>query len=159
MTREEVFDKVAIHLLKQGKKSMSPIGGGCVYRGPNGLACAIGCLIPDDKYIPDIESFNVDGLMSNYPEVVKGTAITDEFLTILQELQVVHDCREVSSWSENLGRMALEFELPIEKICAACPNDAEKLWKGKADSSCGTSKAARRSPKSRPGPVGAPDHG
>ena len=46
MNRQEVFDKVAIHLLTQNAKALNS-GGLCVYKTPNGLRCAVGCLIPD----------------------------------------------------------------------------------------------------------------
>lgn len=48
-TEQQVFDQVARHLLKQGKRAMSD-NGSCKYRAGNGLMCAAGCLIADDEY-------------------------------------------------------------------------------------------------------------
>ena len=36
------------------------VGNGCVYRGPNGTKCAIGHLIPDEKYNPLVDSGQYD---------------------------------------------------------------------------------------------------
>lgn len=56
MTNQEIFDKVATHLLSQGKRSA--LGGvGCAYRGDGGLQCAIGCLIPDELYRYELEGW------------------------------------------------------------------------------------------------------
>ncbi len=45
MTKQEIFDKVATHLLTQNEKALNSVGG-CVYRTDKGLKCAVGCLIP-----------------------------------------------------------------------------------------------------------------
>ena len=44
MKEQEVFDRVARHLLKQNAKATSPRGG-CSYRTKEGLSCAVGCLL------------------------------------------------------------------------------------------------------------------
>ena len=46
---QEVFDRVARHLLTQRRKSMIERSAGpvCAFRGVDGTKCAIGCLIPD----------------------------------------------------------------------------------------------------------------
>jgi hypothetical protein len=54
MTLQETFDKVCVHLLTQLQKSVFLDSNGsmaCAYRGPNGLKCAVGCLIPDELYV------------------------------------------------------------------------------------------------------------
>ncbi len=45
-TAQEVYSQVRKHLLTQKMKSIEE-GKGCVYRGPDGLMCAAGCLISD----------------------------------------------------------------------------------------------------------------
>ena len=45
LTRQAAFNKVARHLLRQNAKSTNK-DGECLYRGPNGLRCAVGALIP-----------------------------------------------------------------------------------------------------------------
>ena len=54
MTAQEVFDFVVNHLRTQGKQAVDR-DGDCQYCTPDGLKCAVGCLIPDDKYDPCIE--------------------------------------------------------------------------------------------------------
>ncbi len=56
LTKQEIFDRVADHLAKQGAPAVGEIitdAGGepaCQYRAPNGRRCAIGALIPDELY-------------------------------------------------------------------------------------------------------------
>jgi hypothetical protein len=58
-TDQEVFDQVANHLLTQNKRSVSATDNTlCVYRSPDGLKCAAGCLIADDEYDPRMEGSN-----------------------------------------------------------------------------------------------------
>ena len=54
ITRQEVFDKALAHLRAQGQSSMRD-DGYCLYRSPEGLKCAIGALVPDEKYNEDFE--------------------------------------------------------------------------------------------------------
>lgn len=56
---QEVFNRVAKHLFEQGERCSTP-DGACMYRLDNTAACpkrcAIGALIPDEKYSPTMES-------------------------------------------------------------------------------------------------------
>jgi hypothetical protein len=54
MTKQEVFDRVVTHLLTQKKRSASYYGS-CLYKGPDGLRCAVGCLFPDSYDTSKIE--------------------------------------------------------------------------------------------------------
>lgn len=54
MTNQELFDKVVRAIVKQGRGSINSEGL-CVYRGPDGLKCAVGHIIPDELYSPLIE--------------------------------------------------------------------------------------------------------
>lgn len=47
---QEAFNKIWTFISAQGKQSMNP-DGNCQYRGPDGMQCAVGCLIPNDEYI------------------------------------------------------------------------------------------------------------
>ena len=52
---QAVFDYVVAHMKKQGTRAGVYCGGfpsefSCRYRGDEGTSCAVGCLIPDDKY-------------------------------------------------------------------------------------------------------------
>lgn len=67
---QEWFDTAARGIISQGKPSMGrdPITENekCVYRSSDGCKCAIGWLIPDDKYDP---SFEGNGLYTSAAEV------------------------------------------------------------------------------------------
>lgn len=54
MEAQEIFDTVARHLFKQGKQSVGE-DGCCKYRGQDGLKCAVGALISDGDYRPEME--------------------------------------------------------------------------------------------------------
>lgn len=49
MTDQEAFDKIVARLMDGTGPAVNEKGD-CMYRAPNGLKCAVGCLIPDDKY-------------------------------------------------------------------------------------------------------------
>ena len=93
MTNQEVFDIVSAHLLKQNAKSIED--GVCKYKGPNGMMCAVGVLIPDDKYDPIFEGKSVDRIQHKL-------GFEHNSLALLRDLQFIHDYVEVDEWSFNL---------------------------------------------------------
>lgn len=48
--RQKAFDTALAGLRAQGRKSFNKESGHCFYRSPDGLKCAVGFLIPDEKY-------------------------------------------------------------------------------------------------------------
>lgn len=98
MTPQEIFDTVYKHLVTQGKRSHED--GYCKYRNPEGLKCAVGCLIPDDMYNPEFDDTEVNG------DTYLG-AILDQYdmpdwmyahKNLLTSLQMVHDA--IDAWDE-----------------------------------------------------------
>jgi len=81
-TKQEVFDTVVSALIKQGHPSIDT-SGGCLYRGPDGLKCAIGHLIPDNVYTPDMENVSADHLA-----FTKTLGVDVKFV---EDLQRAHD--------------------------------------------------------------------
>ena len=117
MTSQEVFDTVASHLLKQ--KAKSSVDGDhtdCLYRDPNGNMCAIGCLIPDDKYTKDIEGENMHVLANKIGEVIPIITDASDEESFLQDLQDIHDDRLVESWPDALEKFAQEYNLATHMI-------------------------------------------
>lgn len=108
MTPQEVFDKVAKHLLTQNAESI--LGNGCAYRGTHGRMCAVGCLIPDELYDPKMERKNVMHVASKFPEV-KQCGITEENMPLLAKLQQIHDLDPTSVWRQELAKVAQRFKL------------------------------------------------
>ena len=86
MTNQEAYNKVCAHLAKQGRRSEDK--GRCLYRGPGGLMCAVGCLIPDELYHGDMEG-DMMSVLTKYPDVAKHFDGVSKLL--LHDLQGSHD--------------------------------------------------------------------
>jgi hypothetical protein len=124
-TAQELFDTVAKHLLTQNAKSRDG-GDLCFYRDPNGLKCAVGCLIPDDEYRPEMENRTVAGMLYYRPELLTRERFEEieSNIDLLTDLQIVHDDRKIEMWREELRIVANHFELKadvLETIPAAVP--------------------------------------
>lgn len=86
---QEIFDKVVAHLRKQGKPSAAYIGfpyKSCLYRGPEGAMCAVGCLIPDDMYDESMEGNDLYSLPDDVLDY-----LGEHNLHLLDGLQAAHD--------------------------------------------------------------------
>ena len=113
LTEQQVFDRVAKHLLTQNKKSGHWVCGtgfgrifDCLYRGPNGLKCAIGVLIPDEKYEPEFE-----GLGAINKELCAAAGISHIGKDFLGDLQDIHDQHRPSRWAQKLRAFAKKHKL------------------------------------------------
>ncbi len=85
-TAQEIFTQVWNHFVVDGG-AYSVDSKGCCYRGPNGAKCAVGVLLRDDEYSPEIEGSSVGALPS------KG-ALPERLLPhleLLRQLQLCHD--------------------------------------------------------------------
>lgn len=89
MTNQEAFDKIVARLMDGTGRALDE-GGECMYRAPNGLSCAVGCLIPDEEYYPRIE-----GLLAD--ELINLNCLNKLNLYMLERLQFVHD--EELNWT------------------------------------------------------------
>lgn len=102
MTPQEVFDKVAKHLLTQKKAALAS-NGSCQYRTASGLSCAVGCLIPDDVYVISMENKAARSFLDEHgddvPELVPHRRL-------LLSLQLVHDHSPPSIWASRLQETA-----------------------------------------------------
>ena len=86
MTNQEAFDHVCKHLAQQKRRSEVD-NGGCRYKY-GALSCAIGCLIPDNKYSFWAESCQVDALSDAFLDWV---GLSDVDRGLLKLLQMAHD--------------------------------------------------------------------
>jgi hypothetical protein len=115
MTRQEVFDTVAAHLLKQNARSLiDPTDlddPGCAYRGAAGLKCAVGCLIPDEVYKPSMEGIGMLGLLEAGAKWAPKLAYLHPHRFLLADLQRVHDGDAPAEWPTQLARVAREYSL------------------------------------------------
>ena len=118
VTAQQVLDTVVQHLLTQNAKALNDEGY-CQFHTDSGRKCAVGCLIPDDRYTPDIEnaciivhgereSANVVALHELLDELGLGESGT---LQLLRDLQDVHDDEQVSQWKMELRHVAKNHNL------------------------------------------------
>lgn len=111
MTKQEIFDKVSNHLLTQKEQARGH--GDCVYWDrDHGLKCAIGCLIPEDKYMEEIEGHGVSEL-KNFLEEACGINTHDtDVIALLVDLQHTHDAfDDVEQWKEELEKLKETHDL------------------------------------------------
>lgn len=90
---QATFDKVAEHLIKQGRKAINS-GAACSYRTEDErgdvLKCAIGCLIPDDMYNREFEGHGIARLFENF-RAIQDYLLAGVGCDLLQALQSAHD--------------------------------------------------------------------
>ena len=103
-TAQEVFDQVKDHLLRQNKKSKVPETYFCMYRGPDNLKCAAGCLIADEEYKKEFEN-------ETWKELVYNGRAPSEHEGLIFRLQKIHDRNSVQYWREELEGLAEDFGL------------------------------------------------
>lgn len=144
MDNQEVFNTVARHLFTQGERAVGLNEAGyekvckenlaegytppnkedfmqCQYRTSEGLKCAIGCLIPDELYRPNMETRGIYSLLDSFPGVAERLDIDmvnhshRTSCNLLADLQSVHD--NINSWHDTLtmrqrlADVAQKFEL------------------------------------------------
>ncbi|MNC40446.1 hypothetical protein D3C75_891570 [compost metagenome] len=82
--------KIEQHLIQQKARAVQTgalPSDRCQYRTDTGLMCAAGCLIPDEKYVPEMEGLTVSGLQNHFP----GCLPTDISDRDMQAWQSYHD--------------------------------------------------------------------
>ena len=110
--QQAAFDDAVRGIIKQGGPS---VGGSnrkaqfCRYRGDGDTACAIGQLIPDTKYSPEMEGQGIEGHFSGVTAMIDdkyGCALRRD-LEFLSDLQCAHDSAE--RHSDNNEEFLAEF--------------------------------------------------
>jgi hypothetical protein len=108
MNNQEAFNIMVQHLRKQGRKSVLPDNpNGCAYRGADGLKCAIGALISDEKYQKKYEGHSAS-MLAQLTGMFKGL---DPYL--LDDVQNIHDNYPVTAWESRLKGVAEEYSLTL----------------------------------------------
>lgn len=128
---QEVFDHVVRHLGELrvlGQKSAFTDSMGepttCRYRNGAGLACAVGCLIPDELYTPVIE--DRDAFDAMRCGQLEGWFIDEEkgeqhLTELLLDVQKLHDDARLDEWDDGLRRVASTHGLSDSAISEAFP--------------------------------------
>ena len=122
MELQEIFDKVARHLLTQNEKAghADPDAPGefiCEYRDAEGRKCAAGILIPYAAYRASLEG---NGIQT--PEVARAAGLVDKdegydlhslprTVDLARSLQLVHDTQPPKEWADALRDVAGKYGL------------------------------------------------
>jgi len=115
MTKQEIFDTVARHLLTQNERSLSWDERCLYFSGEGGLKCAIGVLIPEEEYNPNIEMET-----SGIRELLQSTLCPPSLRVfkdvpgatrLLIGLQSVHDGHNPEEWPKRLRELAIDRQL------------------------------------------------
>ena len=135
-TKQETYDRIVAHLRKQGERCTDQVHGKCLYRGPNGTACAAGCLLEDEDYQPAFENLGLVD-MDGYNNLDRLEEPPQNILTIIgmklanrghsvklaKDMQRAHDNCLPSEWEEQFQLVAKKHSLtytpPTEEIGAA----------------------------------------
>lgn len=104
-SEQEVFDQVAEHLLTQMARSENDEH--CLYRGPDGLKCAAGCLIADSEYNADMDGLHGVG----WHTFIEKHNVTNSHKDLINRLQFVHDHYLPDMWLGHLRRVAKAWGL------------------------------------------------
>lgn len=108
MTPQEIFDTVVAHI--EAQKVRAHDGLYCCYRTPDGLKCALGCLIPDEDYKPIFEGYMADDLL----DIGYTPKWLVENLDMIELLQIAHDVHlehGLHEWRNQMGAIARRYSL------------------------------------------------
>lgn len=122
LTKRQIFETVRDHLLSQGERSEKD--NRCLYRGPDGLKCAVGCLINDEFYSETFENIAIAEVMYSYESLAtlglaveafkaaltaSGVPLTLDIVRMLHRLQQMHDGLDPTLWSQSLEQIEYDF--------------------------------------------------
>ena len=118
---QAIYEKVARHLIDQGAKATRSANSGmavsCVYRTPEGLTCAGGCLLTEDEAAAaDQGHWGVDVELITSPgwgPIIARDRARDEpklgrfdgSAPLIIQLQQIHDHSEVNVWPQALANI------------------------------------------------------
>lgn len=116
MNKQDMFDVMTTALLAQGKKSGEKPEEGdfeCLYRAPDGCKCAIGHLIKDKFYTPDMEGANIrsDLPWEALKKSIGRTDLSDHDRDFLEHMQEIHDETAPETWDAQFRKVAIEWAL------------------------------------------------
>jgi len=104
LNTKEIYERVSTHLLMQRAVSEDE-NGTCRLHGNNERQCAIGSLIRNDVYSPDIEGLGIsyyqhtcDGALLRALYASDINIYDKTIVELLTELEEVHDNAHVDEW-------------------------------------------------------------
>jgi len=117
MDAQQVFDTVVNHLRQQNAKAQKMLDSDnrvlrCMYRSPDGLKCAVGCLITDQEYDDHFEKVgDVQDLLDEWSLPISLFERLNPHRILLVTLQKIHDNLDIEDWEDGLERAARDHEL------------------------------------------------
>ena len=95
-TRQDIFNTAYAGLKAQGFKQSLDGRGYCRYRGEDGCKCAVGHLIPDERYNSSFEGSGV-----TYTPISSAAGVEDiDDINFLREMQIAHDQNDLPQLME-----------------------------------------------------------
>ena len=111
LSPKDIYQRVSEHLLTQRAVSEDD-NGSCRLRSPEGRKCAIGSLVRDDVYRPELEGVGIsyyrhaqDGTLLRALYASQVNAYDPNIIDLLIELEEVHDYADIESWPELLAAL------------------------------------------------------
>ena len=109
LDKQAIFNTVTKHLLTQKSVSANqclddPNDTDCCYRTDDGMKCALGCLIKDELYAPEIEGSIPSQNLENRVNILLAQSIGVDVRDICSnieffiKLQNIHDQKPVQEW-------------------------------------------------------------
>ena len=116
-SNQDLFDTITTHLRTQGARATCETFDMCVYHASDGRKCAIGCLIPDERYTPVLEGCDLRR-NGNVQSILRSLDI-DPTNEMLREFQQTHDCFEPGSeWEREFRMIAQRYDLTYTEVSA-----------------------------------------
>ncbi len=117
MDNQTAFNLMVRHLRQQGEKAVNE-SGRCMYRGPRGLKCAVGALIPEALYAKRFEKKRIGSLLDPLDKTVYSEALAHHFRGVdpklLMHMQAIHDIHLPAQWEDRFKQIANNYGLVLE---------------------------------------------
>lgn len=125
---QSAVQRIAEHLAKQRAQALNEEKE-CCYRGAERTMCAVGCLIPDSLYDPQMEGDSVSGILNEWPEILGAIGIDSNLVpTVMDEIQNYHDkLGTYSGYPTYLGRIMEMKGKPDEELEAKIREDLSSI--------------------------------
>ena len=111
LSPKDIYERVSSHLLAQRAVSEDD-NGSCRLRSPEGHKCAIGSLVRDELYEPELEGVGIsyyrhaqDGKLLQALYRSSVNAYDPNIIDLLIELEQVHDDADVEEWPHLLAAL------------------------------------------------------
>jgi hypothetical protein len=111
LSARDIYERVSRHLLTQQAVSEDE-NGSCRLRSGDGRKCAIGSLVADHVYRPEIEGIGIsyyrharDGSLLRALYASEVNAYDPAIIDLLIELEEVHDDFDVEQWPSLLAKL------------------------------------------------------